>query len=161
MSTLNSRLQLSLLNRKKAHNLLEKGFTLVELMIVIVIVGVLSSVALPNFLGTKSKAEAGALAGSLAGLAKECSTNAIIDSASDVTASTSSDITFVPDTANMVCKDGAEFSNKVVLSNIGELDGSKCLDAVHDGETTTGGYCVIDITTDGVTTGAWSTSAAS
>ena len=40
MTTLNSRLQLALLNQKKKRNLLEKGFTLVELMIVIVIVAV-------------------------------------------------------------------------------------------------------------------------
>merc|ERR1712224_1087498 len=39
-------------------SLLEKGFTLVELMIVIVIVGVLSAVALPNFLNQTSKAKA-------------------------------------------------------------------------------------------------------
>ena len=38
MTTLNSKLQLALLNRKKRRNILEKGFTLVELMIVIVIV---------------------------------------------------------------------------------------------------------------------------
>lgn len=58
MSALNNRLQLSLLNRKKGHNLLEKGFTLVELMIVIVIVGILSAVALPNFLSQTDKAKA-------------------------------------------------------------------------------------------------------
>ena len=57
MTTLNSRLQLALLNRKKGRNLLEKGFTLVELMIVIVIVGVLSAVALPNFLGTNTQSQ--------------------------------------------------------------------------------------------------------
>merc|ERR1712070_105750 len=57
MTTLNSRLQLSLLNRKKGRNLLEKGFTLVELMIVIVIVGILSGVALPTFLNQTSKAK--------------------------------------------------------------------------------------------------------
>ena len=58
MTMLNSRLQLALLNRKKGRNLLEKGFTLVELMIVIVIVGILSSVALPQFLSQSEKAKA-------------------------------------------------------------------------------------------------------
>ena len=58
MTTLNSRLQLALLNRKKGRNLLEKGFTLVELMIVIVIVGILSAIALPNFLNQADKAKA-------------------------------------------------------------------------------------------------------
>ena len=57
MTTLNSRLQLAMLNRKKGRNVLEKGFTLVELMIVIVIVGILSAVALPNFLNQTSKAK--------------------------------------------------------------------------------------------------------
>ena len=57
MTTLNSRLQLAMLNRKKSRNALEKGFTLVELMIVIVIVGILSAVALPNFLNQTTKAK--------------------------------------------------------------------------------------------------------
>ena len=57
MTSLNNRLQLALLNSKKGKSALEKGFTLVELMIVIVIVGVLSAVALPSFLGQQNKAK--------------------------------------------------------------------------------------------------------
>ncbi len=61
-STLRPQMQTALMrqlgkssSRKK--NLLQKGFTLVELMIVIVIVGILSAIALPNFLSQSSKAK--------------------------------------------------------------------------------------------------------
>jgi type IV pilus assembly protein PilA len=51
-----------------------QGFTLIELMIVVAIVGILSAVALPNFLGARNAAAAGAAIGQAVGLAKECAT---------------------------------------------------------------------------------------
>jgi len=62
-STLKPQLRHALLRKLNAKqsgqkNLLQKGFTLVELMIVIVIVGILSAVALPNFLSQTDKAKA-------------------------------------------------------------------------------------------------------
>ena len=79
MASLNSRLQLALLNRKKGRNLLEKGFTLVELMIVIVIVGVLSSVALPNFLNQTAKAKASECTTKMASLLKQVHADVQLD----------------------------------------------------------------------------------
>ncbi|WP_305798569.1 type IV pilin protein [Synechococcus sp. CCY 9618] len=59
---------------REKRNPLQKGFTLIELMIVVAIVGILSAVALPNFLGARAAASAGAAVGEVIGLAKECAT---------------------------------------------------------------------------------------
>ena len=68
----------------KRHALLQKGFTLVELMVVIVIVGILSAVALPKFLSQTEKAKGTEAKTLISGFLKEAAA-AYVEGASTVT----------------------------------------------------------------------------
>ena len=101
MNRTQTKLIQALANRRKKLHSGSSGFTLVELMIVVVIVGILSAVALPNFLSQTDKAKATEATTKISALLKEAHAEYQFDGDVDnVTTAMAGSATTATDTGN-------------------------------------------------------------
>jgi len=117
-----TKLQLELLRKLRQRKGQAKGFTLIELMIVVAIVGILAAVGIPKFIGVKDNADGAAKVGEVIGLAKEC---AVFKAAGGIGTAPTSTITGDPAT----CSKDTEQTFRRTLDK--GVDGLKCLTAAE------------------------------
>lgn len=136
----------------------ERAYTLVEVMVVIVIIAVLGSIAMPNFMAAKNKASAASLIASMSSFAIKCGANMIANDPAEIL-EVPSTIKF-SSTVKNAC-DGTEnvnISNAQVFSKA-DIGGIRCggVDTGNKADGKNDETCTLTINKEsGIVTGAWS-----
>jgi len=134
---------------KKGRKGLAKGFTLIELMIVVAIIGILSAVAIPQFLGVRDRSELQALVGEAVGLAKECSAGMITKVDSQTVSKGNTEVTGT-------CDGITDAEVTLAVTGTKAVKGVKCLTGEDSVSTETTNIATITVKDDGTMTCAWS-----
>lgn len=157
MNALYSKLGFQSTIKREPKTNIEEGFTLIELMVVITIIGLLASASINAFTGAQAKAVTGTIIGSMQAYARECANRAITGDSSNIVTAVGAieGMTFSNldcTTATTITADRASDATKIGGLRCGNTASGSVEIANGVDENT----CSLSISVDGTITGAWS-----